>query len=217
MQVSMFSLVENLGFVSDKAHFYRDFDRFMDSVSDHHSGFPSQPTSKSDCDSTFISVESLTFTYPNASQPALIDVDFKVSRGQTVAIVGSNYIGKAFDSQQMLDVRFDGIELSGGLSQRTAIARAALRDKADIVFLDEPTSAIDPMHEAFLHEQLLSLARSKTSFIVTHRLPLTFTADLILVLDKGRIVESGTFEQLRNGGGPYQSMFRTQQRLHEAT
>jgi ATP-binding cassette subfamily B protein/subfamily B ATP-binding cassette protein MsbA len=96
-----------------------------------------------------------------------------------------------------------GATLSGGQSQRVAIARALLKD-APILILDEPTSALDANTEASLLVALERLMRGRTTFIIAHRLSTIRHADNIIVLDRGRVIETGTHENLSRSGGHYQ-------------
>ncbi|HJU07295.1 MAG TPA: glucan ABC transporter ATP-binding protein/ permease [Rhodanobacteraceae bacterium] len=93
-----------------------------------------------------------------------------------------------------------GRSLSGGERQRLAIARAMLKD-APILILDEATSALDNATEARIQRALDNLARDRTTFIIAHRLSTVRNADLILVLDHGRLVERGRYEELIRHGG----------------
>jgi ATP-binding cassette subfamily B protein len=86
--------------------------------------------------------------------------------------------------------------------QRLALARALVRD-APVLLLDEPTSAMDSWSEARWSEGLSSMARRRTVLIVTHRLTTAMHADRIHVMDDGRIVESGTHEELLEAKGAY--------------
>jgi ATP-binding cassette subfamily B protein/subfamily B ATP-binding cassette protein MsbA len=88
-----------------------------------------------------------------------------------------------------------GTNLSGGQKQRLAIARAFLKN-APILILDEPTSALDAEAEAQLLEALNQLMEGRTTFIIAHRLSTIRYADRIVVLDKGKIVETGNHEEL---------------------
>lgn len=103
-----------------------------------------------------------------------------------------------------------GIQLSGGQRQRIAIARAVLKDPA-ILILDEATSALDSESERLVQEALDELMKGRTSIVIAHRLSTVRNADRILVLDKGRIAESGTHEELiADVNGLYHSLSRLQ-------
>jgi ATP-binding cassette, subfamily B, bacterial len=95
-----------------------------------------------------------------------------------------------------------GATLSGGERQRIAIARALLKD-APVLILDEPTSALDAETEAGLLEALDRLRAGRTTFIIAHRLSTVRSADLIIMIESGRIVERGTHAQLLAAGGAY--------------
>jgi ATP-binding cassette subfamily B protein len=95
-----------------------------------------------------------------------------------------------------------GGQLSGGQRQRIAIARALVRDPR-ILILDEATSALDPVTEAAIHDTLLRLREGRTVIAVTHRLTTVAEADVLFVLDHGRLVESGSHEELLARGGAY--------------
>ncbi len=102
-----------------------------------------------------------------------------------------------------------GATLSGGQKQRLAIARAALKNPR-ILILDEATSALDAETEARVGAALSALMRTRTTFIIAHRLSTVRAADEILVLEAGRIVERGRFEQLRKAGGRFSYLVATQ-------
>ena len=102
-------------------------------------------------------------------------------------------LGKWFD---------DGVELSGGEWQRIALARAFLRD-APILLLDEPTSAMDSWAEADWFDRFRQAAAGRTTIIITHRFTTAMQADVIHVLEDGRIVESGSHQKLLDLGGRY--------------
>jgi ATP-binding cassette subfamily B protein len=95
-----------------------------------------------------------------------------------------------------------GANLTGGQRQRLAIARAVLRDPP-ILLLDDPTAAVDPETEDEVLAALAQVARDRTTFIATHRLGACYDADLILVLDDGRVVERGRHDELMRAGGLY--------------
>ncbi len=102
-----------------------------------------------------------------------------------------------------------GVLLSGGQRQRIAIARALLKD-APILILDEATSALDTEAERHIQSALAHLVRDRTTFVIAHRLSTVEQADRILVLDAGRVVESGTHAELLARDGLYAQLYRLQ-------
>jgi len=102
-----------------------------------------------------------------------------------------------------------GVALSGGQRQRIAIARAILRN-SQILILDEATSALDTESESLVQEALSRLMKGKTTFVAAHRLSTIRSADVILVLEKGKLVESGSHEELLAKGGRYEYLYSMQ-------
>jgi len=245
-----------------------------------------------------ISLQNVTFTYPDASTTALDNFTLSIPSGKIIAIVGPNGAGKStllkllcrfydpnagsitIDGQNIKDIPIDdlrrsitvlfqqpfhynttlrdnilygdltleasdaeldaainaagaaeivsrlanreqtllgrwfpgGTELSVGEWQRIALARAFLR-RAPIIILDEPTSALDPWAEADWLERFRELALGRTSIIITHRFTTAMHADVIHVMDRGRIVESGNHQRLLALGGLYSESWSRQNML----
>jgi subfamily B ATP-binding cassette protein MsbA len=102
-----------------------------------------------------------------------------------------------------------GVKLSGGQRQRVAIARAVLADPR-ILILDEATSSLDSESEAMIRDGLRSLRRGRTTFVIAHRLSTIESADQILVLEQGEIVERGRHRELIELGGRYRQLYEKQ-------
>ena len=102
-----------------------------------------------------------------------------------------------------------GYRLSGGEKQRLAIARLLLKDPA-VVILDEATAHLDSESEVLIQRALARVLEGRSSLVIAHRLSTITSADQILVIDDGRIVERGTHLQLLRGGGLYEDLYRTQ-------
>jgi ATP-binding cassette subfamily B protein len=111
--------------------------------------------------------------------------------------------------QRMLNVYEDGSELSGGESQRISLARTLVR-QSDLLILDEPTSAIDAKGELAFFNNVYESHRGKATLIVSHRFSTVRTADTIIVLDGGAIVDFGSHAELMQRGGLYKEMFDIQ-------
>jgi ATP-binding cassette subfamily B protein len=100
-----------------------------------------------------------------------------------------------------------GALLSGGERQRVSIARALLKD-APIVLLDEVSSALDPVNEEAVHEGIERLLAGRTVVLVAHRLRTVRRADRVVFLDRGRIVEDGSHDELLRRGGRYADFWK---------
>jgi ATP-binding cassette, subfamily B, bacterial len=104
----------------------------------------------------------------------------------------------------------DGVELSGGQWQKIALARAFMREEADILVLDEPTAALDAEAEHAVFERFKTLAAGRTTFLISHRFSTVRMADRILVIEGGHILEDGTHQELIAAGKRYAHLFSLQ-------
>ena len=103
-----------------------------------------------------------------------------------------------------------GTMLSGGQKQRIAIARIFLKNPK-ILILDEATSALDTITESKIQESFDELTKGRTTLVIAHRLATVRNADRIVLIDEGKIQESGTHEELMRKGGKYAQLYRTQE------
>jgi ATP-binding cassette subfamily B protein len=289
----MRSFLENVGEIYSNSYFLGDLFEFLTlepGVQEPENPLPVPPVLKQG-----ISLEGVSFTYPESQRSVLRDFSLRIEAGQMVAIVGPNGAGKStlikllcrFYDPQSGSIQLDGIDLRqfsveelrqritvlfqepvdfsatvreniglGDLSgmmdesrivasaqaagadkpishlpqgydtllgkwfqggadlsvgewQRIALARAFMR-QAPVIILDEPTSAMDPWAEADWLARFRQLAAGRTSILITHRFTTAAYADVIHVMDEGRIVESGGHRQLIAGDGPYAQSWKAQ-------
>ena len=130
-------------------------------------------------------------------------------------ILGENNVDKDNESvfpngvDTMLSRDFDGVDLSGGQWQRVAIARGFYRD-SNMIVLDEPTAAIDPLEESAIYKKFVDAAHDKTAVVVTHRMGSAKIAERIIVMRDGEIVETGSHNDLLELDGAYAQMYKAQ-------
>lgn len=116
----------------------------------------------------------------------------------------NSYLGKIYD---------DGIDISGGQWQRIAIARALYKN-SPFVILDEPTSSLSPTAESNIYSNFSKIAKDKTLLMISHRLGSTKISDEIVVLDRGKIAEQGSHEELMDRDNIYAKLFNTQREMY---
>ena len=147
--------------------------------------------------------ENIAFAAPHAS-PAEIAGAARVAHCDEFV--------KGFEKGYDTIVGERGVKLSGGQRQRVAIARAILADPR-ILILDEATSSLDSESEAMIQDGLRALRRGRTTFVIAHRLSTIRSADQILVIEAGEIVERGAHEQLLAANGRYRQLYDKQYRF----
>ena len=122
---------------------------------------------------------------------------------------------RGIDTHLMRGIYDDGVDLSGGEMQKLVLARAIYKD-GPILILDEPTAALDPIAENNLYRKYRQLTMGKTSVYISHRFASTRFCDRIVFLEDGRILESGTHEELMEKNGRYAYMFKVQSKYYSS-
>lgn len=141
------------------------------------------------------------------------------SLGKAMCKAGADSIAAGLPSgvDTLLGREFEGgVDLSGGQWQRIAIARAFMGEKP-VMILDEPTSQLDPVAESRIYSEFAEMAEGKTAIFITHRLASTMITDRILVMADGKVVQSGSHEELMEEGGLYADMFQVQKQWYART
>ena len=172
------------------------------------SGKPIQEFSVSELRSSIAHVPQDTFLFAGTLRENLLiarsDITEKEMVDATISAEIHDFIlslPKGYDTQ----IGENGIKLSGGQKQRIAIARAIIKD-APILLLDEATSALDGETEYHVKEALEELMKGRTTIVIAHRLSTIQNADVILVMNNGKIVQRGTHNELINQNGLYRSL-----------
>ncbi|NWQ39139.1 ABC transporter ATP-binding protein [Bacillus sp. EB106-08-02-XG196] len=140
--------------------------------------------------------ENLMIARPDATEKEMIEAAISAEIHDFILS-----LPKGYDTQ----IGENGVKLSGGQKQRIAIARAIIKD-APILLLDEATSALDGETEFYVKEALEELMKGRTTIIIAHRLSTIQNADIILVMNKGNIVQRGTHNELMNQNGLYRKL-----------
>jgi subfamily B ATP-binding cassette protein MsbA len=144
--------------------------------------------------------DNIAFSKPGASEAEVLEA---------ARIAHCDEFVRGFEKGYDTVVGERGVKLSGGQRQRVAIARAVLADPR-ILILDEATSSLDSESEALIRDGLRSLRRGRTTFVIAHRLSTIESADQILVIEQGAIVERGTHRELIALGGRYRQLYEKQ-------
>lgn len=147
----------------------------------------------------------------NPDQVSLLQVEESAKKAHAYEFIDK--LPKKFD--HILGRQFkDGVELSKGQKQKIALARFLLRD-SKVLILDEPTSAIDAIAESKIFNQLFEEERNRTLLIISHRFNTVKRADKIIVFEQGKIIESGSHEELINRKGKYAEMYNAQAKEYQ--
>jgi subfamily B ATP-binding cassette protein MsbA len=144
--------------------------------------------------------ENIKFAHPHATHEDIVAVSRIAHCGDFI---------EGFENKYETVIGERGIKLSGGQRQRIAIARAILANPK-ILILDEATSSLDSESEAMIQDGLRALRKGRTTFVIAHRLSTIQSADQILVLEGGEIVERGTHEELLALHGRYRQLYDKQ-------
>jgi subfamily B ATP-binding cassette protein MsbA len=150
-------------------------------------------------------MENIAFTKPGATKDEVMAV---------AKIANAHEFIQGFPQQYDTIVGERGVKLSGGQRQRVAIARAILADPR-VLILDEATSSLDSESEHLIQEGLRRLRAGRTTFVIAHRLSTITSADQILVLEHGQIIERGTHHELLALGGRYRDLYNRQYQLEQ--
>ncbi|AZV20508.1 MULTISPECIES: ABC transporter ATP-binding protein [unclassified Mesorhizobium] len=149
--------------------------------------------------------ENILYGRPDASEELLVEAAGRAEALDFISGLSDAGGRKGFDAH----VGDRGVKLSGGQRQRVAIARVMLKD-APILILDEATSALDSEAEAAIQENLYKLMQGKTVIAIAHRLSTIAAMDRLVVMDKGRVIEEGSHEELVARGGLYAQLWQRQ-------
>lgn len=149
--------------------------------------------------------ENIRLAVPHAEEPEIVEAAHMASLHESILEFSDGY-------QTQIGER--GVTLSGGQRQRTALARALLQDPA-ILVLDDSMSAVDTETEADILNALKQRNKKHTTILIAHRLSTLVHADLILVMDEGKIVQSGNHETLQHEPGLYQRLWKLQRDVEE--